>query len=686
MDEKRNTGEFDLEDILKEFGDADLQPEEDVLIWGEEPQQKPAPATAPQDTVRLDQITEAVRKQEAELEQTVAFEPVEALDQTIAFTPVGDLEQTIAFEPIAEDPPKAEPYSEEWEPEYEQPISEYVPPEPIVQRPKSRLRELKKKLVAGPEKRYYELTELGLGKLQLAIFVNLVVALISAGATAMYTMGAVPEDRTRLLIFIQFLALLFSGLLGSYQLLEGFGDMLRLRFSLNSLLVFSLVACLVDSVLCLQSLRVPCCAVFSLHMTMALWSAYQKRNTEMGQMDTMRKAVRLDSVVSVPDYYEGNTGFLRGEGQVEDFMDTYSKPSGVERTMSIYALVSLAVSLAIGITAGVLHSAEFGCQAFAAALLVSVPASSFIAISRPMAILERRLHRLGTVICGWEGVKGLSQEGVFPLNDTDLFPAGSAKMNGVKFYGTRDPDTVVAYGTALISACGGGMEPLFNALLDSRNGYHYTAKELRSYPSGGVGGEVNGEPVLAGTLRFMQDMGVEMPAGTKINQAVYVAIDGQLGGVFAITYGKIRATAAAMTTLCAYRKLTPVLTTSDFMLTESFIRGRFGVNTKRIAFPERAVRCELAEIQPEEGIPALALNTQEGLAGPAFAVTGARAVRKACRLGVAVHMLGGILGLTMMLLLAILGAEHLLTPANVLLYQLIWMIPGLLFTEWARSV
>ena len=696
MDEKRNTGEFSIEDILKEFGDTDPQPEADVRIWGEDPPQQEQPAVV-QDTVRLDQVAKAVRKQEADLEQTVAFAPVSDREQTVAFTPVSDLEQTVAFAPVKveeeqpvifvdEDTPKAEPYSENWEPEYEQPISEYVPPEPIVQRPKSRLRELKRKLVAGPEKRYYELTELGLGKLQLAIFVNLIVALVSAGATAMYSMGAIPEERTRLLIFVQFLTLLLSGLLGSYQLMEGFGDMLRLRFSLNSLLVFSLVACLVDGVLCLQSLRVPCCAVFSLHMTMALWSAYQKRNTEMGQMDTMRKAVRLNSVVAVPDYYEGRPGFLRGEGQVEDFMDTYNEPSGVEKTLSVYALVALVVSLGIGITAGVMHSAQFGCQAFSAALLVSVPASSFVAISRPMAVLERRLHRLGTVICGWQGVKGLSQKGVFPLNDTDLFPAGSAKMNGVKFYGTREPDTVVAYGTALISACGGGMAPLFNALLDSRNGYHYTAKELRSYPSGGIGGEVNGEPVLAGTLRFMQDMGVEMPAGTKVSQAVYVAIDGQLGGVFAITYGKIRATAAAMATLCSYRKLTPVLTTSDFMLTESFIRGRFGVNTKRIAFPERAVRCELAQIQPEEETPALALNTQEGLAGPAFAVTGARALRKACRLGVAVHMLGGILGLVMMLLLAVLGAEYLLTPGNVLLYELIWMIPGLLLTEWARSV
>jgi hypothetical protein len=40
----------------------------------------------------------------------------------------------------------------------------------------------------------------------------------------------------------------------------------------------------------------------------------------------------------------------------------------------------------------------------------------------------------------------------------------------------------------------------------------------------------------------------------------------------------------------------------------------------------------------------------------------------------------------MMLLLGLLGAEELLTPMNFLLYELLWMIPGLLITEWTRSV
>ena len=39
-----------------------------------------------------------------------------------------------------------------------------------------------------------------------------------------------------------------------------------------------------------------------------------------------------------------------------------------------------------------------------------------------------------------------------------------------------------------------------------------------------------------------------------------------------------------------------------------------------------------------------------------------------------------------MLALGYLGSVTLLTPTNVLLYQLVWLIPGLLLTEWTRTV
>ena len=39
-----------------------------------------------------------------------------------------------------------------------------------------------------------------------------------------------------------------------------------------------------------------------------------------------------------------------------------------------------------------------------------------------------------------------------------------------------------------------------------------------------------------------------------------------------------------------------------------------------------------------------------------------------------------------MLVLAILGTVELLTPINILLYQLIWTVPGLLVTAWPKTI
>ena len=45
-----------------------------------------------------------------------------------------------------------------------------------------------------------------------------------------------------------------------------------------------------------------------------------------------------------------------------------------------------------------------------------------------------------------------------------------------------------------------------------------------------------------------------------------------------------------------------------------------------------------------------------------------------------------VIGILVMLALGYLGSVTLLTPANVLLYQLVWLLPGMLITEWTRTV
>lgn len=685
MDELENQ-EFSLDDIMKEFSDhpqIEEEPEEELAVeQEEEPQEQEGGVTG--DTIRMD----AIRPVTGDTIRMDAVRPAQGKLPRGTFrgaAPIEDEDLSKPEIPVQEQT-KEEDFNENWEPEYEQPMGQYVPPQPIVFHPKSRLRELKRKLVSGPEKRYYALSEKGVGSLQAAIFLSLLVVLISAGSTAMYALNMVQENRMRLMIFGQFFAMLLSALLGSFQLIEGVTDLFKKRFSLNTLLVFTFIACCADAVLCLKQLRVPCCAAFSLEVTMSLWNTYHRRSTEISQMDTMRKANHLDSLCAIPDYDEDRKGFVRGEGQVEDFMDTYNAPAEPEKALGIYALCAFAASLLLGIAAGVLHGISAGVQVLAVTLLAALPASSFVTLSRPMALLQRRLHKLGTVLCGWQGVKGLCGRAVFPISHEDLFPAGSVRMNGVKFYGSRNPDEIVAYCTAVITADGGGLAPLFTQVLDSRNGRHYDAHSLRAYPGGGLGAEVEGQVVLVGPLHFLKEMDVELPEGIRVNQAVCVAIDGELSGLFALTYEKTKAAAAALGTLCAYRGLAPVVVTNDFTLTESFLKNRFGIKPRKVRFPEREQREQMRAAQAEPQNGALLLVTSEGLPPFAYGVTGARSLRNASILGAVIHMVGGVVGIGMMAVLTVLGALSLLTPANMFLYQLVWMIPGILVTEWTRQI
>ena len=689
MNEHDELQEFDLDDILNEFHEEpeeapEEQPAEEPLP-GEQPSEAAAPTEAsPEEAFPTNQFPDEVF-----LDEDLPDEPL-VMPQ---FPVTGDtlVHQIPAKEPRPEAPTEPDTVRMEKLSDVP-PASKAEEPEPapkpkvIEIDPRLRLRELKKALIAGPEKRYYELDQEGVGRLQTGIFVNILIVLLCAAVTVMQVLDLVPDNRLRLVIFSQILAMLLSAWLGSRQLLEGLWDLLRLRFSIGSMLTLTFAACCADAVFCLRELRIPCCAAFSLEMTFAMLRTYHRHTTEVSQMDTLRKAVRLHGIVKKPDFFGGRPGILRTHGKVADFMDNYKKTTGPELLQGIFCFVTLLLCGGISVFTGMRHgNVSLAVQILSTSLLVAVPAGYFVAVSRPTAILQKRLHMVGTVLCGWQGVKGLKGKVAVPLWDEDLFPTGAAKLNGVKFYGDRTPTEVISYAASLVIATDSGLTPLFRQLLTSRGGREMNVRELRYYP-GGVGGTISGESVLIGSADFLRELGVEVPQNAMVEQAVYAALDGEFSAVVAVSYGKMRSASGGIVSLCGSRKVTPVMVGSDFMVSETLIRSKFGVNTKRFAFPGQDVRALLRETAPDEDATAMAMTTREELISFSYAISGARALRTACTLGLILHITAGVIGLLIMLALGYLGSVTLLTPTNVLLYQLVWLIPGLLLTEWTRTV
>ena len=728
MNDEMERGSLDLEEIIKEFSDYSEEPEqtlEETAAEDIEEDITEAIAEAVAETVseeedlehtrRIDQEALHKAKQDAAdwAQQTRRMAPLfrrkkaqENPEDTLHFESIrNQLAETMAEEEQSEDAEDAkvwnpgdtvrtEDFTERWEPEYEQPMGEYVPPQPIQFQPKSRLHELKKELMAGPEKRFYQLSEIGVGKLQAAIFLSVLLVLVAAASTVMYAKGSIPEHREKTMVFSQFIVLLFAGLLGSFQMIEGIADLGKKRFTPNTLLAVTFAVCVADGIFCLQQVRVPCSVAFSLAVAMSLWGAYERRCTEMSQMDTMRKAVRLDGVAACPDYLDGKKGLLRKEGQVEDFMAQYAKPGKPEKALYIYSAAAMVLAIGISITAALMKGPAAGTKEIvieglkicAVCLLAALPATIFICQCRPAWLLEHRLRRLGTVLCGWRGVEGLQGKAVFPVTGGELYPPETLRMNGMKIFEGWDPEQVIAYATAVISTTNCGFAHLFTGLLDSHNGKHLAAKDVVCCDNGGMTGVVEGKTVQIGSWAFMKELEIDVPDAARISYGMYIAIGGEISGVFAVNYGKNPYANAGVNTLTSYRNLECVLVSDDFVVTHGFLKGKFGIKPKRFVLPSYEQRAELRQTELPEDAPVLMMTTSRGLASLAYGVTGARVLRSTSWIGAILHIIGGMVGLGIMLTLVILGALHLISPVNMFLYQLIWMIPAWLITEWAKVV
>lgn len=664
------TPEYELDDILSEFSGPSL---EEILKEFSLPQE-PEPEQTPE-------ISDATLR----MEPLVTDEPVS--DATAVFTPVQTEE---APESVAEPTPvqpkeKAEPFSDEWEPEYEQPMGEFVPKAPIPFPEKSRLRQLRQKLVAGPERRYQALSEAGIGQLQMGIILNFLLAVLSVGATVTYTMGLIDSIRLRTVIFCQLLLAMLAALVGCYRMLDGLANLFRGRFTLDAALFVTFLACIADGLLCLSQQRLSCSSLFCLQMLMSQCAAYQRRNTELSQMDVLRKASELTAVVKIDDFYKERAGYASVDGEPESFLDNYRKPSAPERALSIYAVLSLLASVGLGVATYMLVDLNSSVQVFMAAQLIALPFSTFVSMSRPVDILQNRLHRLGSVLCGWQGIRAVPRRSVYPLRHDDLFPEGAVKMNSVKFYGMVDPGRVVSYTTALLTAEGSGLLGVFRLLPRSRGSAGHTVEDFE-WEFGGISGVVDGADVLIGTAECMEAHGILITQEQQVPQAVYTAVDRELSGVFAVSYSRSKFSTAGIRTLCIDRHFRPLMVASDFMLTPKFIRGKLSVNVRRFTFPELDVRRALCAVTPNEDATVIALTTKSGLAPKAYALTGARALKGTLKAGAAIHILGGVIGLTAVGVLALNGGMALLTPVNLLLYSAIWAVPGLLITESTRHL
>ena len=437
------------------------------------------------------------------------------------------------------------------------------------------------------------------------------------------------------------LGLLLAQALLSYDIcLSGVMQALRLRFDQTSMLFVVLCAVIVDAFFAVMQGRTPFCTVASVLLLLALWGRsllYEARRRSLraaGNMEEPVAAVREEKA------WHGYDCIFRAPGDAAQFAIQLEMPDAGSRIMRVYAPVMTAVTLVLSILTAMRGGKSF-LWSWTAMLLAGFPAGVFIAYA-------------------------------------DLFPPQNVTQGGMKLYGSRPAPMVIGYANAVVQTAGSGLVPLFEQMMHDQNGRRYTVDSFRRYESGGLGATIRGDVVLMGSIAFMKLMRVRVPEGTRLKQAVYLSVNGELTAVFALNYAPAESVRAGLASVLRAGALVPVLATRDFMITPQFLKQRYKIPPEHIEFPIVEERAALSEPETVRSGTQGALMARSSFASFAGSVVAARGLRSTAILCICIALVGSILGAGLMFVLTFLGADLAASCWNLFLYTALWLLPGLL--------
>ena len=300
---------------------------------------------------------------------------------------------------------------------------------------------------------------------------------------------------------------------------------------------------------------------------------------------------------------------------------------------------------------------------------------------RPFHKVARRLAQSGEALAGWPGMAQSRKGDRVLITDGDLFPPGYVELNGIKVFGDWSIEKVVGCTATLIRDSGSGLTKLFHDLLRAQGAIFRRADDLCCYEGGGLSANIRGEQVLVGSAAFMNLMEVRLPQGLHVKNAVFCAIDGELAGIFALNYTLPDVVFPALDSLMR-EKVGPVLATRDFNLIPAMLHQRFKLAADKMDFPPVERRRELSDPEQPHNPILTGVLCREGLVPYADTVVGARRLRRATRFGAILTCVGSTVGVLLAYYLTAVTAFGSLSPLNLLIFLITWLLPVWFLTSW----
>ncbi len=454
------------------------------------------------------------------------------------------------------------------------------------------------------------------------------------------------------------------------------------RFTLHTMLLLLTLAAMGHGISALFGEGLSLVTAASLVLTVGAWGDYLALSAKY---HTLHTAVHMESPMAASRYeavYEDLDGLYRTTGDISSLPADLEKKALPDKIVSAASLILTALSLFLSVLLSLRAGANF-LQTFTVLLLGACPLGGALAWSRTFCKAAKYLKTCGAALAGFEGSCALSGDEAVILTDEDIFPPAHVSLHGYKVFGSQMPERILGYAEALIRRS--GATHLLKTFRDAgAPANSYPVGDFREYTAGGLGGEIHGSVVLLGNLNFMELMQVSLPADFRIRQALYLCVDGECRGVFAIRYRPSDAVRSGLSAILSCRDLTPVLATRDILLNPAMVREQYGIPGDFLEYPMAEERAKLAKV-PENAGSQGAFLARDSFLSFAVAVAVGRQCRSSAMTAAILSVVAAALGFFLMTILVLTSSYAAIGVLRLLVYHLLWLIPTAILTAHIRK-
>ncbi|MEG1426354.1 MAG: hypothetical protein RSC76_01560 [Oscillospiraceae bacterium] len=394
-----------------------------------------------------------------------------------------------------------------------------------------------------------------------------------------------------------------------------------------------------------------------------------------GDYNTSLKMAK-DCVAEAPVIaYQQKTAFLKRFLQLSYESDPSETASqGLAPIGLILSLVLCLVSLFVT------KDIYTAITAFAASSCICVAVSNMLAINLPISKLCKRARRAGAMLTGYDAVDELSKTNAVMMDASDLFPTGTVVLDGVKTFGTANPDSVMLMATALCKGVGGTLTDVFEQVTEENEGELPKVGNMVLEEEYGVSGSVQGHRVLVGNRTLLMNHHIDPPeredvvkytAGGK--KVVFIAVDDRLEAMLLLTYKADRRKKIELQRMEA-NGISLILRSADANITGNMVGKLFEISPSSVSILTPDLGETYEKLAHEEVPRADALVATKGRIESMMHVTSACvSEKKVLSLVVALQNIGVILGFVLVAFLVCFSGIKQLTAVAIMLYELFWL-------------